>query len=292
MARDRLDERISQISQRLLTDDAKTYAQDLAEYSKLLGDKQKAEEQSAAAIQAIENRTAVTQQKTWQTMFRSIQSGMDQMIRGILQGTQSIGQAFARLGGDLLVIMTQALAKILLKHIAHWVAVHIIEHSAMLQSITTAITGSAAKNAVIATTNTTNIVSNAASGAAAAFASVIEALPFPENVMVAPEVAASTFAQIVSFTPVASAAGGWDVPGSISPGGALTLIHPNEMVLPPSIANAIRSGGGGPGGGGDVHVHYSPTIHAIDARGMREALREHGDTLRDIYRQQQREFRI
>ena len=66
----------------------------------------------------------------------------------------------------------------------------------------------------------------------------------------------------LSFMPmIASASGGYDIPGGLNP---LTQLHQREMVLPAQHADVIRrlasdGGGGGGGGGGipsvDVHFH-------------------------------------
>jgi hypothetical protein len=288
-----INDRASVILERMKTDDAKTYAEDLATWSKLLHDKQQAQITANATIQANNEKTAVANDKPWKTMFKSIQTGMDQMIRGILMGTQSIGQAFSRLGADLLVIMTEALAKILLKHIAHWVAVNVIEKSAALQSLATLLTGNAAKQATTSATNVAMVTSDAGVAGAAGFASAMLALPFPANVAVAPGVMAAAIASTLSMIPLAAAAGGWDVPGNIPGSGALTLIHPREMVLPANIAQGVRSmtsGGGSSASSGEIHIHMGD-VHATDSRGVEKLLRQQADTLADIMRQHRREFK-
>lgn len=87
---------------------------------------------------------------------------------------------------------------------------------------------------------------DAGAGGAAAFASVIEALPFPANVATAPGVAAGVVAAIEGFTGLAAAGGavasareGFDVPAT--PGGVLTMLHSREMVLPAHIAEPFRA---------------------------------------------------
>ena len=67
----------------------------------------------------------------------------------------------------------------------------------------------------------------AGAGAAAAFASVMEALPFPVNIAAAPAVAAATLAQIESFGSLSAFKDGGLVPSDM-----ITLLHEDEMVLP------------------------------------------------------------
>ena len=216
------------------------------------------------------DRVVKEAQRPYVELGHAITSGMDQMIRGVLQGTQTVGQAFARLGTDMLVIMTEALAKIYLKHLAHWVAVNVLEKLHVTESIGTLIAGATAKKAVQTAANVSAVTSDAGVAGAAAWASVMSALPFPVNVATAPGVSAAAIASTLSNAALASAAGGWDVPGSISPGGALALLHPKEMVLPAELADRVR-GGGSDTGGRDTHVHVH--ISAVDAHGVEDFFR-------------------
>jgi hypothetical protein len=236
-----------------------------------------------------QERLAKEAAKPWAEMFKSITSGMDSMIKGILQGTQSLTQAFSRLGTDLLVIMTEALGKILLKHIAHWIAVHIIEKSAALQSLATLITGNAAKQAATSVTNVATVTSEAAVAGAAGFASAMLALPFPINVSVAPGVGAAAFATGMAYAPIASAAGGWNI---VPADNTLAILHKDEKVLTAGEASLVRNfTGSGGQGGGEIHIHMGD-VHAIDARGVADVLRGQADTIASIIQQHQREFKI
>ena len=44
--------------------------------------------------------------------------------------------------------------------------------------------------------------------------------------------------------------------------------------------------------GGDIHVHYTANVHAIDRRGMEEALAGHGETIVKLIREQKRQFKF
>ena len=85
-----------------------------------------------------------------------------------------------------------------------------------------------------------------------------------------------------------SASGGYDIPSGINP---MTQLHAEEMVLPATLANAVRgmaggqAAGGNGGGGGDVHVQISGTsvgdwvmVHRNELKkGIARALRDsHG----------------
>jgi 2-hydroxychromene-2-carboxylate isomerase len=101
-------------------------------------------------------------------------------------------------------------------------------------------------------TNAAAIASLAAVASAATFAS-IAAIPIV-GPPAAPAAAAASYATVMAMAPLASAAGGWDnVPSDM-----LAQIHKQEMILPASIANPLRSviaGGGIGGSGGDMHLH-------------------------------------
>jgi hypothetical protein len=57
------------------------------------------------------------------------------------------------------------------------------------------------------------------------------------------------------------------------------MLEPGEGVIPKSIMDAARSGGGDSSGGGTVHLHHSPTYHVqvLDSGGVREVLQKHSN---------------
>lgn len=96
----------------------------------------------------------------------------------------------------------------------------------------TAATGAEARAGIETTETAVSVGKSAARGGAAAGADAAEHIPY--GWLVAPAIAAATFAMIMKF---ASARGGWGkVPGDDIP----TLLHQDEMVLPASIANPLR----------------------------------------------------
>jgi len=107
----------------------------------------------------------------------------------------------------------------------------------------------------------------------------------PVTLPAAAPAAAAGAAAVMSF----SAAGGFDIPAGVNP---LTQLHSQEMVLPATLANPMRSffgsgpgstaavaggyGGGASGGVGDAHLHYSPTINAPQQKSLKQMLDEQG----------------
>jgi len=89
---------------------------------------------------------------------------------------------------------------------------------------------------------------------------------------------------------VPSAAG-----GMISPGG-LSILHPNEMILPANLSEFVQRAaagatGGGSGGGGIV-INYAPSVQALDSTGVDQVLRRHSQTISDMVAQKVRAGRF
>jgi len=130
--------------------------------------------------------------------------------------------------------------------------------------------GEASRKATESIADISTIAGEAGVAGAAGFASVMAALPFPENIAVAPGVAAGASAATMGYAGLVAAKGGWDVPGGQAEYPA--VLHAREMVLPAHIANNIRSmtnissaaaaGTGKPSTvfGGNVHFNFNPHI--------------------------------
>lgn len=84
---------------------------------------------------------------------------------------------------------------------------------------------------------------------------------------------------------VLAARQGFEVPAGSSP---ITRLHEKEMVLPADIATPMRDMLAGGGGGGGINV----TIHAVDAKGVRDLFTKHGSELVRALRQQGRGFAV
>lgn len=101
---------------------------------------------------------------------------------------------------------------------------------------TAEVTGAAAGKAAKAAVDGPSIMGDAARAAAGAYAATAE-IPIIGPVL-APAAAAVAFGAVAAYQSVASAEGGWErVPND----GAPAILHKNEMVLPASVADNIRS---------------------------------------------------
>jgi len=104
-----------------------------------------------------------------------------------------------------------------------------------------ALAGFAATQAGQSALGVSQVLSEAGIGAAAAFASTA-AIPIVGPAL-APGAAAAALASIMSFMPLASAAGGW---GEV-PGDQMAMVHKKEMILPAWIAQPLRQSLKSPG---------------------------------------------
>jgi hypothetical protein len=279
-----LQERINTILARLNSDNDAAYAEDAKEWSKLLSEKQKAEDTYLKNRQKNTDGAATTEENTWKKLTTKINQSFDQSITGLISGTERFGTAFARLFDSLLSQFVSFLAKQALK----WAENHLLmlaEHSSFLANILGLETANnAAKQAQQSVAAVAAVTSQAGIAGAAGFASVMASVPFPLNVAMAPEVAAAAIAATLSNISLASAAGGWDVPSD-----SLAMVHQDEMILPANISSGLKNLIGGGGTGGDVHLNYSVgNVNAIDARGMEDVLSKHGAALTKALRRELR----
>jgi hypothetical protein len=229
------------------------------------------DEQYQAARLGVETKSTNASMKMWDSAFMQLNRTFASAIQGMVTGTQSFGSAFGRMLDDIT-------AKFL---------------SAMARQATAWAVNLAVGKALHKSAQQEQVLADAKGAAAGAFRSVMDSLPFPLNAVLAPPAAAAAFVAVEAF----SAARGMLVPGNIPGSGVLTMVHANETILPASIStgmqSAINRGGFGGGSSADAgtHLHYSVTVNAIDARGMKEALAGHGDTIAALLQQRAREFR-
>ena len=108
--------------------------------------------------------------------------------------------------------------------------------------------------------------------AKAAFESVVHT-PIIGPIL-APLAAAAAFAAVTAF---GSAEGGQ----YLVPGPQLTMLHPQEMVLPAGLASRMRDvvEGRAAGGGGGITVVVNHSVNAVDAESFQGAIRKHGNMI-------------
>ena len=185
------------------------------------------------------------------TLQKSITQFEDQfansMAKCIVEG-KNLGQAVRQESEQMAEAMISAVVK--------WLEQWIITHAMAL------ISGKATTQAQIATASGLAGANMVASWAAA---------PFPLDAL-APAMGSEAAAAAMAF----SAETGGKIPGE---GPVPLLAHGGESVVQKVLTDRVeaaeRSGGSG---GGDMHMHYSPTVHAMDAEGVDRVLAKHGST--------------
>lgn len=217
--------------------------------AKVRRDKAILEAQTANTVALIANDNTETQRlrQQWQGIISPIVSAWGSGLKGMIEGTQSFGQAMAHIGESILDVFL----KVGERMVENWLVNLLVVKTA---SRATAL-GELSHNAVVA------------AGAAYASTAAIPIIgPF-----LAPLAGAAAFTAVMAFGELASAQGGFDIPAGVNP---LVQTHAEEMILPASIANPLRDmlaqndnaapGGGFYGtdarGGGDAHLHLHGNI--------------------------------
>jgi hypothetical protein len=100
-----------------------------------------------------------------------------------------------------------------------------------------------------------NVSIDAGRAGAGAFASVMESVPFPLNMALAPAMATVAMTQTMAY-------GSFDT-GGLAQKTGLAMIHQGEIAMPAEVSSAFRSmAAGGPvGGGRTVHHHTTFNLH-------------------------------
>ena len=222
-----------------------------------------------AAAQAAQRASQATE-NSWNKAMQPIGRAFDQTITGVLQGTQTLQQAEARLAQGLVLSFVQAEEQKLQKYIASQLAqisitsatesakTGAVAAGAVARSTvetTTAAEGKAAKGAL----DSSSIMKSAYTAAANTYAA-ISAIPVI-GPFLAPVAAAGAFAAVAAYD-VVSAEGGLERVGY---DGQPAILHKDEAVLPARIARPLLDLAQGGGGGGSVtnHVSVSATANGV-----------------------------
>ncbi len=235
---------------------ASLYANDAAKQLQIAQERIEAEQKYDQQIIQLRTRAAQQNQRTDNTLTQSVTRGLNQTVDGVLQGTQTMGQAFQRLGTNIVLsVVNNALDKIVTQFISNNATIQAAQQA--LNSFLD-ISNEANSTDAIATSQVSShaaIMAYAGEGAAAAIAST-SAIPLvgPE---LAPAAGAAIYGDIMSYN-IASAAGGMVVDSD-----QLAMVHENEMILPAHLSQGIGSmiANGQNGGGSTNHFHFSPQVN-------------------------------
>lgn len=236
--------------------------QNPAEVEKAFQDIEALERQHQQRLGEIRMASFKESQKYMMGAVDAMGSGFQSVFQQILQGTMSTQKAMQAMWQALTQAVTGALAK--------------IGADMLIEAAKNLLFGKA-----VAVSKIAALSAEAGAGGVASMA----AAPFPLN-MGALAFGAEMSAAAMSFAPMASAAGGFDIPGTLNP---ITQLHAREMVLPAKHADVIRSMAdqgqdGQAAAGGDVHIH----INATDSQSVARLFRDNGIHLVAALQQQRR----
>ena len=237
-------------------------------------------QQHQLKLQQITDQTTLNVRQKWIGIMSPITSAFQTAINGMIQGTETLRQAI----GNVALGIVGDFVSMGLRMLVSWVATHIAMKTtaAATAAETLGIQGAAAAagHTKLVAANVAAIMSDAAAAAAGAAASV-SMIPYVGWIM-APEVAAATYASTAAYAGLASAAGGWwEIPSD-----QIAQVHKHEMVLPAREAQGVRDMvNRGRAGGGDTFV-----IQAMDAQSFHTYLKRNAPLVTAVIKSQARDF--
>lgn len=227
-----------------------------------------------AKISGIHAQIAEESKRTWDAIGQTINRAFSESIQGVIQGTQSMSQAFRKMEVSILASTIQTLEQMAMRYLLHEAQMTVMHAAGVEHRVATTAAGAAQEKSIGLLAMMEHITREAARTAASTFRSVMSTVPFPANAILAPIEAGAAFAGVEAFGALSSARGGqWEVPQPEQ----LTLLHAKEMVLPAQYAEPLRqtvTAGKGTRGG-DIHLH----INAVDAKSFETMLSDNSSAL-------------
>ena len=274
-----------QIELQALTDTAAIYEMDAIAYQQHLDKLAKLKEKHAADVRKLDGQVALESKKSFDTWFDPIGNGFQKLMDGMIQGTQTWHGAIRK---TLLAVGAEFLS-VGVKIAVDWVKTEAWKTYATMTGVASRIAAEkagAGQSVLISAWTAIKTIGIKAWEAAASVYAAIASIPVV-GPFLAPAMAVAAAGTVMSFVGrIASAEGGFDVPRGLSP---MTRLHPEEMVLPDHLANAVRrmaGEGSGGAGGGDIHLN----VTAVDGASVRRLFMDNGPALSDALRRQARNF--
>jgi hypothetical protein len=233
---------------------------DAAQYKAIQDQKVQIARQAARQIEDIQRQEYQQLKQVFDEMASTFNTALNQMITH----QRTFAQAAREMWNGLVMDVIKQIEKM----VEQWIAQHVI--MAVIHKVFAAQTAAVDTSATatkVAQNNAANVaigLSDAAVGAAAAFASVIEALPFPANIAAAPPVAAGVYATIAGMASAGSFEHGGIIPGPVGMPTGVTA-HGGEMFLGTKLSQTVQnlaSSGGSTRAGATNHVrmNINPTF--------------------------------
>jgi hypothetical protein len=221
-----------------------------------------------------------TRMAGWVTFDNQLASDFSRTITQLITTNQRFSTTMMQLWGSIINSFVSMLAQMIAKWAAHQLVRVALATAAEAHLTTATAAGNATRAGIEITADTASVVRSSGVAAAAAFASVMEAVPFPYNVAAAPAVAAAALAETLGFGAPAMAE-----KGALLDRDMPIFAHANEMILPSALStgmqkmiNAQSGSSGSAGGGSDnpFNFHYhAGSVNALDRTGFEEVISRH-----------------
>lgn len=225
----------------------------VVEEAKVLAEIKKLDDKFRMDSERGEQQSLLRRRQSFQQYFQQIAGSFNSALNGWIQGTETAGRAFAQMFSSILGDLIGFVEKWIEKKVELWLADKLFNIRAV---------GSAG-------------AAEAGIAGAAGFASVMMALPFPENVAAAPGVAAAASAAAAGFaTAGATGAASWDIGTNFVPMTGLAMVHKGEEIIP-----ASQRGNGWTGSAPHITIHMG--VSSLDKGTIRAAAHDiHSEVMR------------
>ncbi len=211
--------------------------------------------------------------QTMQSIAHNMATSFSSAIRGMIDGTETLSAAVAKMGKQMLSSLESALQKML----EQWLEHHIMElliHTQAKEGENAVDKAAAAQKQEISMQEHLSQVFMAAKQAAAKAWTAMSGIPVVGPALGA-AAAAATFAAVMAFGSITSAQGGfYEVDRD-----QLAYIHKREMVLPAGIADRLRSTVDSGIGASGMSVNVYHNVNAIDAASFKDTIKQHGNII-------------
>lgn len=249
----------------------------------------------------------------FEQLFGGIAQAGDRMINGLLQGTTRWQVAMRNMGRTVLTQFSGMVLQMVAKWAAGKAATLLISTTTEEKEVAVSLWGALQKRAITAATTAKAILAAASEAAAWAYKACVEAFGWP-GIIIGAALAAVTFAAVAAYqvsaeggmadvpvdgtiatlhkqemvlpaslaNPIRAMAAGM-TGGARSPafGGLdvdralLARLNARELLPPSDLAESVRRMATPGEDAGGVHHHYGPmTINAVDARSVREMMKD------------------
>lgn len=251
-----------------------------------------------AAAYARELNNIILKEQQLKAEGGSMMAGVNAGFTQFVLETKTVGQALQQNIGTALNGVASGLAKTIvegknfgveMRNLGKQVAESFVEmelkrlmaHMITELGLTQAtVAGNAARKADDRLAGAQSIMVSAKSAAAKGWDAGMK-FPFPLDFVMAPALAGAAFAGVMAFDSFND--------GGIVGHTGMAKVHENEMVLPRPISEKVQKMADNPNAGAKgITVNYSPTVHAVDGKGVGDMLNAHGQQFTNHFMKEMR----